>query len=163
MQLIFNYYLSFPYFEKLIRRYWFGYHQQIEKFIHINNLLYGGCIIIDVHSMPSPRMRTSAYADIILGDVFSQSCSPCLINQSALYFQSRGLIVKKNIPYAGGYITRHYGKPSKNIHTLQIEINKNLYMDEKSFQRNKSFLTIQKLIKEYMIWLFAQWSTFLKN
>ncbi|MEE8562462.1 MAG: N-formylglutamate amidohydrolase, partial [Alphaproteobacteria bacterium] len=46
-----------------------------------------------------------------------------------------GYTVTRNIPYSGGYTTVHYGRPGAGIHALQIEINRSLYMDEKSFTR----------------------------
>lgn len=156
-KLIFKYYLSFPMIQQFIQTYWFSYHQQITKFIQKSCQLFGGCIILDVHSMPSPRVRTAAYADIILGDGFSQTCSPWMINQSVAFFKSKNLQVKKNTPYSGGFITRNYGNPLKNIHTMQIEINKSLYMNEETFEIHDNFLSIQNLLTEYMVWLFDHW------
>lgn len=161
-KVIFKYYLSFTHIEKLIQNYWFSYHQQIKNFIHNFKNRFNGGIILDVHSMPSPRIQTPAFADIILGDNFSKSCCPLLINQTARYFQSKGLAVKKNIPYAGGYITSHYGNPLKNIHVLQIEINKKLYLNEECFQLNENFFRIQKIMTEFLIMITSQWKEFLK-
>jgi N-formylglutamate amidohydrolase len=50
-----------------------------------------------------------------------------------------GYVVALNKPYAGGYITEHYGRPHKGQHVLQIEINRALYMDESSFEKSSGF------------------------
>ena len=56
----------------------------------------------------------------------------------------KGLLVTlrkvcRNIPFSGGYITQLYGQPSKNIHAVQVEISRALYMDEKSIRKNPDF------------------------
>lgn len=156
-KLIYKYYLSFNKINQHIQSYWFPYHLQIQNFIRDNCHNIGGCIILDVHSMPSPRVRTASYADIILGDAFSQSCSPWLTYNSANFFKQKALKVKINNPYAGGYITRHYGKPQKNIHVIQIEINKSLYMNEETLKLTNNFNGIQTLFNDYMQWLSLHW------
>jgi N-formylglutamate deformylase len=51
----------------------------------------------------------------------------------------RGYNVLRNKPYAGGFITEHYGNPAMGWHALQIEVNRALYMDEKTLQRSSGF------------------------
>ncbi len=68
-----------------------------------------------------------------------------MINHFKSCFNKNGLIVEKNDPYAGGFITRNYGDPSFNIHSIQIEINRKLYMDEKNLLINKNMQEIQKI------------------
>ncbi|CAI3941520.1 N-formylglutamate amidohydrolase (HutG) [Commensalibacter communis] len=159
---IYKYYLSFPKIKQRIETYWFSYHQQIQGFIQKNCEGNGGCIILDIHSMPSMPKRNPYYADIVLGDGFSLTCSPTLINNSQKFFTDKGLKVSKNIPYAGGYITRHYGNPHQNVHVMQIEINKSLYMDEDSFELHNGFSKLQSILDEYVQWVCAEQSTILK-
>ena len=49
---------------------------------------------------------------------------------------TRGYKVQMNRPYAGGYITEHHGRPARGVHALQIEINRGLYLDERTFEPN---------------------------
>ena len=63
--------------------------------------------------------------------------------------RSLGFVVAINTPYSGGYITRHYGRPQKGVHALQIEINRALYMDEESIRR----LPALKTLSEQMAYL----------
>lgn len=115
---------------------------------HIKQLVNfsGYCLHIDLHSMPSKALhKFKIEPDIVLGDNFGKSCSIELINHFKSCFNKNGLIVEKNDPYAGGFITRNYGNPSFNIHSIQIEINRKLYMDEKNLLINKNIQEIQKI------------------
>ncbi|MDI2113738.1 N-formylglutamate amidohydrolase [Commensalibacter nepenthis] len=158
---IYKYYLSFPKIKERIETYWFSYHQQIQNFIQKSSKENGGCIILDMHSMPSMLKRNPYYADIVLGDGFSETCSPALINNSQKFFTEKGFKVSKNIPYAGGYITRHYGNPRQNIHVMQIEINKSIYMNENSFELQDGFYLLKQQLNEYIEWLCSQIETIL--
>ena len=62
-------------------------------------------------------------------------------------FEKHDLIVSINQPYAGGFITRNYGNPSKGIETIQIEVNRSLYMDENKLLL-KNIEPIQKIFSE---------------
>ncbi|EUK18674.1 N-formylglutamate amidohydrolase [Commensalibacter papalotli (ex Servin-Garciduenas et al. 2014)] len=157
---IYKYYLSFPKIYQRIETYWFSYHQQIQQFIQTSCDHYGGCILLDVHSMPSMPKRSPYYTDIVLGDGFAQTCSSTLINNSQKFFTQHGLKVSKNTPYAGGYITRHYGNPKQNIHTMQIEINKSLYMKEDDFEMHGGFTVLQSILIEYIKWICLQKTIF---
>ena len=75
----------------------------------------------------------------MLGDRFGTSCSGELTRLAASQLKAQGYAVALNKPYAGGYITEHYGRPHKSQHVLQIEINRALYMDETSFEKSAGF------------------------
>ncbi len=57
--------------------------------------------------------------------------------------KSLGYRIALNKPYAGGYITEHYGKPDRGIHVLQIEVDRSLYMNEETFEKSPSFAGMQ--------------------
>lgn len=142
--------LSFSEAEKRISDCWFPFHNTVKEWINQQIYHFKGCIILDVHSMSMPKIRTFYNADIVLGDAFGQTCSPKLVQTSEAFFQSKGLTVARNMPYAGGYITRYYGNPKANIHAMQIEINKQLYMDEKDFKCNSDFHQLQSVLSDYI-------------
>ena len=48
-------------------------------------------------------------------------------------------MVSRNKPYAGGFITEHYGNPAAGLHAIQLELNRAIYMDERRFERSSSF------------------------
>ncbi len=100
-------------------------------------------LLIDCHSMPSSSSGgagdQSAWrddkgkADFVLGDRYGTSCSRVFMDAAEYELRRFGYVVERNKPYAGGFITEHYGRPGAGCHALQIEINRALYMDERSF------------------------------
>jgi len=78
-------------------------------------------------------------ADFVLGDCHGRACASGLIDAAEKHLRDAGFVVARNEPYAGGYITRHYGKPTNGHHALQIEINRGLYMDEARIARAPGF------------------------
>ena len=77
--------------------------------------------------------------DIVLGDNHGEACAPILIDGVEQWMSARGLRVRRNQPYAGGFTTQRYGRPGIGRHVLQIEINRALYMDETSFEKGNGF------------------------
>ena len=81
--------------------------------------------------------------DIVLGDRTGLSCHPSLTEAAATQLAEAGYNVIRNNPYAGGYTTQHYGDPANGVHALQIEINRNIYMDEATLQRRAAFAKLR--------------------
>ena len=67
------------------------------------------------------------------------SCVAIVSETVETVLRSRGYTVSRNKPYAGGFITEHYGNPAAGLHAIQLEINRALYMDERRFERSPSF------------------------
>ena len=78
-----------------------------------------------------------------LGDQNGQSCVNAFVEYAAERLSQKGYHVSLNRPYSGGFITTHYGRPSENIHALQIEINRSLYLDEITREANANFEILQ--------------------
>ncbi len=115
------------------------WHQALHALIRRTYASYGQCLLLDVHSMPPQGQDGQPRADIILGNAYAQSTHPhttALIRRS---FETAGFSVTMNIPFSGGYITRHYGKPDKKIEVMQIEINKSLYLDARTQKPGPQF------------------------
>lgn len=105
---------------------------------------FGVAFLFDCHSMPSDALSAAplvrgARPNIILGDRFGASCERWLSDIALSLFVENGFVVARNAPFAGGYITQNYGRPSKGVHALQIEIDRSLYMDEVKITPNKNF------------------------
>ena len=64
-----------------------------------------------------------------------------------------GYGVRRNDPYAGGYITRHYGRPREGVHAVQIEIARDLYMDEDRIERLPSFFQVRRSVSRFVVGL----------
>ncbi|MBK5957356.1 N-formylglutamate amidohydrolase [Rhodoplanes elegans] len=117
------------------------YHRTLRRLIGRTQRDFGVAVLIDCHSMPSaggPRDERPR-ADVILGDRYGTSCSPIVSAAVETVLRDLGYVVGRNKPYAGGFITEHYGSPATGIHVLQFEINRGLYMDERRQTRTSSF------------------------
>lgn len=106
------------------------YHETLRGEIAALHQEFGSVIMLDVHSMPSRQPGRRTLPDIVLGDRFGSSCTSQLTSLVERNFRKLGLSVARNAPYAGGYTTRLYGRPKRHVHVLQIEINRELYLDE---------------------------------
>jgi len=118
------------------------YHRCLEAALQALKNRYGYAILIDCHSMPGQSRvleGEEAQPDMILGDVYGRSCSAALTNHASAVLEEMGYHVRRNQPYAGGYITCHYGQPASNIHAMQIEINRDLYLDPYSLEPHDGF------------------------
>lgn len=121
---------------------WKPFHDQLAALIDQTRLRFGACLLIDCHSMPAHASRGAA-PDMVLGDAHGTACSPRVTRLVEQVLAGMGYAVRRNDPYAGGYITRHYGRPREGVHALQIEIARGLYMDEARFARRDGFGALQ--------------------
>ena len=115
------------------------YHQAIRDEIDRIRDQWGYCILVDGHSMPSMGRSGhtdtgSRRADIVPGDIEGLSCSPAVRMTVESHFRGHGYTVASNQPYKGGWITRHFGEPENGVHAIQIELNRDVYMDERTFE-----------------------------
>ncbi|HEX5455358.1 MAG TPA: N-formylglutamate amidohydrolase [Stellaceae bacterium] len=132
------------------------YHHALRRLVDETSARFGGCLLIDCHSMPSAAGGGGPDgADIVLGDCHGASCAPAIIEAARLYLARRDFAVALNAPYAGGFTTGHYGDPRRGRHAVQIEISRALYMDERRFRRKPGF----DRIKAEMTGLLAHLAT----
>src|SRR5580693_6694346 len=89
-------------------------------------------------------------ADFVLGDAHGTACAPRLTRLVEGLLSGLGYSVRRNDPYAGGYITRHYGRPREDVHALQIEIARELYMDETRIERLAGFPVVRDRITRFI-------------
>ncbi|MEG3619762.1 N-formylglutamate amidohydrolase [Magnetovibrio sp. PR-2] len=120
------------------------YHTALQGLLDRTYEKFGTYLLIDCHSMPSiggpmDRDHGNNRVDMVLGDANGVSCSPRVTSLAHQVLRDMGYRVVLNTPYAGGYTTRHYGRPVDNHHTLQIEVNRALYMDELTISRSQGF------------------------
>jgi len=117
-----------------IERIYKPYHDQLRALIGATHKVFGIAVLVDCHSMPaSIRLAESRIRpDFIIGDRYGMSCMSDLAETAIAHLATCGYTVAHNKPYAGGFITEHYGRPARGIHAIQIEINRSLYMDEES-------------------------------
>ncbi len=125
------------------------FHNALQQTITHIKQKFGYVILLDMHSMPSHLLDDIAthhnepMIDITIGDKYGRACATHVSVAIASYFRDRNYHVSLNQPYSGGFITTHYGKPTKAQHAVQIEINRKLYMDEKKFMPHEGFETLR--------------------
>lgn len=133
--------------DQRLQQVYFPYHTQLKSEIERLQAQFGTVYVIDCHSMPSVPKRCSVknkeypprLADIVLGDRWGTSCDSELSSLVDTASQEQGFYTVRNTPYAGGFITQNYGQPKNNIHVLQIEICRDLYMNERLVIPNEDF------------------------
>jgi N-formylglutamate amidohydrolase len=131
--------LRFADAERRIECLYHPYHLMLHRLVQETAGLFGGYLLVDCHSMPSSSGCGQDGADIVLGDCYGAACAPRILDAAFRFLAARGFRVAINAPYAGGFTTGFYGRPSAHRHALQIEINRALYMDERSYCRKPSF------------------------
>lgn len=117
------------------------YHRALQKLIQSTQRRFGIVVLVDCHSMPSIQGSRDdlARADIVIGDRYGTSANGLYADAIDHALRSRGYVVTRNKPYAGGFITEHYGNPASDCHAIQIEVNRGLYMDERRLQKTSGF------------------------
>jgi len=128
------------------------YHRELTDLLDDTHRQFGEVLLLDCHSMPSQPFTSPVpnhpRADFVLGDRFGTSCGAGIVECLAQALQKQGLKVARNKPYAGGFITEHYGHPDGNCHALQIEINRDLYMNEKTYEKRQTFNQLQGVLAQ---------------
>ncbi len=137
---------------------YFPFHAQLTALIEATLGQFGYAILIDCHSMPSAAMTpgTAPRPDVVIGDRFGASADPRLSQLVRETLTSLGYEVQMNRPYAGGYITEHHGRPSHGVHALQLEINRGLYLNEKTLEESVDFSELQADLTRLATTLFAK-------
>ena len=117
------------------------YHRTLRRLLTRVHRSFGAAMLVDCHSMPSSAgsREERPRAEIVVGDRYGTSCNPLVTDVLERAFRALGYTVGRNKPYAGGFITEHYGNPSAGLHAVQIEINRALYMNEARYAPNDNF------------------------
>ncbi|MDF2620960.1 MAG: N-formylglutamate amidohydrolase [Xanthobacteraceae bacterium] len=118
------------------------YHRALRQLMVQMQRGFGLAVLVDCHSMPSGCQRDQR-VDIVIGDRYGTSCAPIIPDIMEEELRRRGYAVVRNKPYAGGFITEHYGNPASGMHAVQIEINRSLYMHEASYQPSENFENVR--------------------
>lgn len=134
--------ISYKEAEERIKNVYDVYHQTLKNLIERTIAKFGFCLVLDCHSMPSKIcsiISESPRIDFCLGNLFEQSCP----NKISFYVENelvkREYYVSKNRPYSGAFITFNYCEPRKQSYTLQLEINRVIYADENTLEKNVNF------------------------
>ena len=160
-QDIYSRQLTFTEAKDRVNRFYWPYHNALKNIITKTQKLFGYCILVDCHSMPSiggplDPDAGRGRADFIIGDCFGRSCASHVADIIEQNISDFGYTVARNKPFAGGFTTRHYGKPNEGVNAVQIEINRALYMDEINIKKNSGFKQIASQMTEVIASLSKQ-------
>lgn len=109
--------------------YW-PYHEAVAAALAARVERFGTAILLDLHTMPPLKTEGSAPAPhVVVGDLFRRSAHPRFTDRVLTEAQAAGFRTALNAPYAGGAILERHAKPHRNIHALQLEIDRRLYLD----------------------------------
>lgn len=138
--------------ENRLKNYWHPYHAALQTLLDESRARFGKAILIDCHSMPhealeNVRLKNGKRPEIVLGDRFGASAHSEIVDEIEAAFEQAGFTVSRNTPFAGAYVTQHYGRPSRGQHAVQIEIDRSLYMDEEQIKPHGQFLGFQRILR----------------
>jgi N-formylglutamate amidohydrolase len=120
------------------------YHRALRRLINKGHQAFGSVVVVDCHSMPSVGVSRDEprRPDLVIGDRYGTSCAGLLPDAVEETMSRLGYSVGRNKPYAGGFITEHYGNPASGLHTIQLELNRAIYMDERRRERSPGFARV---------------------
>lgn len=124
---------------------WTPYRQALRSLMGDGRSRFGQAWHLNLHSMPSNAYQrlgiasTRPLADVVLGDLHGRSCSPAFTECVAQAFAALGYSVSVNDPYAGQDLVREHGRPGDGCHSLQVELNRKLYLDEATREPSARF------------------------
>ncbi|MEH6405167.1 MAG: N-formylglutamate amidohydrolase, partial [Sneathiella sp.] len=128
-----------------VRNFWQPYHDCLKETLDDVHSSFGKVVHINCHSMPKVSNESSKEGpgvirpQFCLGDRHGTTCDPAMIALTKLTLEELGYEVSVNEPYAGVELVRAYSNPSDGRHSLQVEIRRDLYMDEKTFEKSSNF------------------------
>jgi N-formylglutamate deformylase len=120
------------------------YHRTLRRLFTSLQRDFGTAVLVDCHSMPSNAglREERARPEFVIGDRYGTSCVGIVADTVEQTLRALGYTVSRNKPYAGGFITEHYGNPASGLHAIQLEVNRALYMDERRYARTSGFARV---------------------
>ena len=125
------------------------YHRAIEELIGQLLDRFGCALLLDCHSMPSPDGGPS----IIIGDRYGQSAAPWITTEAVKIVTSTGFRAGVNQPFAGGHVIQRHGNPAREVHALQIEIDRRCYLRPDGAAPGPGFARTARLIEQLAVCL----------
>lgn len=153
--------LSVAEVEQRIEQGWKPYHAAVALAIDAAHRRHGFSIHIDCHSMPSTASSHAtefpglAHADFVIGNLDGATSSPALALGLCQRLQERGWDVSYNHPYKGVELVRRYGDPARHRHSIQVEVNRKLYMNEQTLQTHEGFDRLKADMRAMVEWLLT--------
>ena len=136
-----------------VERYHAPYHRVLDEACERVHRKFGIVWHINCHSMPSQRRgkRGGHCADFVLGDRDGTTCASELTEFVARVLRGRGYTVRVNEVYKGVEIVKRHGRPAARRHSLQIEVDRALYMDQKTLEKTPDFAALEADITHLIV------------
>lgn len=118
--------------------YYRPYHLKLAQLVAELRSVHPHVLVFEAHSIKRlvPTIQAAPFPDMILGDQRGKTAAAALTRAAMDTLARSRFAVSHNEPFMGGYITRHFGKPDAGVHTLQLEMSQDIYMDEKNASRD---------------------------
>ncbi len=145
---VYDHKLSVREVQERIHKYYLPYHDELRAAIEGVTARFGATWHVNCHSMPSASAGGGApgwdRADFVLGDRDGSTCASDFTQFVARVLQTMGYSVRLNDPYKGVEIVRRYGRPGHGVHSLQVEVNRRLYMHEDTVKPNAGYAKLKR-------------------
>jgi N-formylglutamate amidohydrolase len=110
---------------------------------------HGVAVLLDCHSMPRASVaHLGRPVDIVVGDRHGRAASPVITAAVVRTLRDRGFAVTTNRPFAGGHITEAYGRPAEGVHALQLEVRRDLFLDETDYRLHRGTVPLGRALAE---------------
>ena len=140
---------------------WKPYHAAVEQAITTAHAQHGYSIHVNCHSMPAVASGSAtdfpgeAHADFVVGDRDASTASEALSARVLQHLRGLGYNVAYNHPYKGVELVRRYSQPRRHRHSIQLEINRKLYMNEETFELNSGYGPLKSSLRSLLDVLLA--------
>jgi N-formylglutamate deformylase len=144
-----------------IDRCWRPYHEAVRAAVDAAHARHGYCIHLNCHSMPAVASKYATefpglvHADFVIGDREGTTADPRLSRLVCDHLRGRGYSVEYNHPYKGVELVRRHGDPARQRHSIQVEINRRLYMDEQTLEPHEGFEPLKRDLRSLVELLLA--------
>jgi N-formylglutamate amidohydrolase len=143
--------LSLTEAEQRITQFWHPYHNALGTLIDETRASFGSAVLIDCHSMPHEAIEAHCRPgqprpEVVLGDRYGVAAGQDVMDRVQAAFEASGLRVVRNAPFAGAYVAQAYGRPSRGVHVVQVEIDRALYMNEGRVEPLPGFAAFREMI-----------------
>ena len=134
-----------------INEFWHPWHDALTTLMDDSIALFDEAILVDCHSMPHEAIESISHPrgtrpEIVLGDRFGAAAASDVVDRIEAALTAAGLRVARNAPFAGAFVTQNHGRPARNRHVIQMEIDRSLYMNEQQIRPNNNFAAFKTMI-----------------
>ena len=134
-----------------INEFWHPWHDALTTLMDDSIALFDEAILVDCHSMPHEAIESISHPrgtrpEIVLGDRFGAAAASDVVDRIEAALTAAGLRVARNAPFAGAFVTQNHGRPARNRHVVQMEIDRSLYMNEQQIRPNNNFAAFKTMI-----------------